>query len=115
MSTDRSEYHRYYDQYGRDKKAKKFYSSKSWIKCRETILRRDNYICQMCWDDKKLTTADTVHHIIELRDDWSKALAEENLISLCASCHSKIHSEGNTKTTIRNVRVIKSKGNDEVI
>lgn len=113
MTSDRSEYHRLYDRYGRDKKAKRFYSSSDWIKCREFILKRDNYLCQMCWKEKRLSPAHTVHHVVELRDDWSKALAEDNLISLCASCHSKIHSESKDEVKSIKARVIKSKANRE--
>jgi len=55
--------------------------SPEWTKAlKESILQRDNYTCQLC--HKKGTA---VHHI-----DYNKKNSNpENLITLCANCHSK--------------------------
>ncbi len=38
----------------------------------------------------EILAADTVHHIIPLRDDWKKRVSSDNLISLSHSSHSAI-------------------------
>lgn len=53
---------------------------------REAILHRDNYNCQLC--GKKHTLLE-VHHIIWRSRGGSDD--EDNLITLCHDCHSKIH------------------------
>ena len=84
-----------YDKYQRDKIATKFYKSTQWVKVRRQVMVRDNLLCQHCLDVKKITKANMVHHIIELKRDWSKRLELNNLISLCNTCHNKIgHMKG---------------------
>ncbi|HEQ3553578.1 HNH endonuclease [Bacillus subtilis] len=83
----------YYDKHKRDQEARSFYKSKAWHKCRQAVLRRDNYLCQDCLSNKRITQAETVHHIEELRDHPEKALDASNLVSLCFSCHNKRHPE----------------------
>ncbi len=70
-----------------------FYKSHPWEKCRGTILERDGYLCQNCLGDGEPVPADTVHHIIHLKDDPSRALDEDNLISVCFDCHNEFHPE----------------------
>jgi 5-methylcytosine-specific restriction enzyme A len=48
--------------------------------------------CQECLKHDRLVAATHVHHIVELTDDWDKALDLDNLRSLCASCHSRLHA-----------------------
>lgn len=79
------------------KRTDPFYSSTAWKKCRRIILQRDHFLCQECLKRKIITQADTVHHIIEYQIDKSKALDADNLISVCASCHNKIHSDRASK------------------
>jgi len=61
-------------------------------KIKELIRKRDNYTCQLCGiPECECLTNLHVHHI-----DYNKEnLSEENLISLCNSCHGKCygHSE----------------------
>jgi len=89
--------HQYYDKYKRDQEARSFYKSKAWEKCRQYVLVRDNYLCQYCLEKGKLTPADMVHHIEELKDNPEKALDPDNLISLCNTCHNKEHPEKGKK------------------
>lgn len=101
-----------YERYKRDKESKAFYSSVAWRECRRIVLERDNYLCQLCLKDKTLKPADLVHHIVYLRNDWSLALSEDNLISVCHQCHEHIHKDDRTvikkvEKKERNVRVIK--------
>jgi 5-methylcytosine-specific restriction enzyme A len=110
--------HQYYDKYKRDPESRRFYKSKAWEKCRETIMERDNYLCQKCLKRKKITPADMVHHIKELKDYPELALNEDNLISLCNPCHNEEHPDkGKKKPKKRNskIKVVKSKANHEEI
>jgi 5-methylcytosine-specific restriction endonuclease McrA len=98
----------YYDKYKRDPEARAFYKSKAWQDCRSFILERDNHLCQECLKHKKITPADMVHHIVELKDDKSKALDEDNLISLCNPCHNKEHGyQGKIKKVSSKIKVVK--------
>ena len=67
------------------RKTKKY----KWLdKIYEAILKRDNYKCQIC--ERK---AILVHHI----DKDNSNNDPKNLISLCQSCHGKLHSSRNDK------------------
>jgi 5-methylcytosine-specific restriction endonuclease McrA len=59
--------------------------AKSYQLLRESVLHRDNWRCQACGSTAGLE----VHHIeprARLGGD-----VEQNLITLCASCHRKLH------------------------
>lgn len=70
-----------------------FYSRAPWKKKRLEILARDNNECQMCKDRRLQEQADVVHHIKHLRDRPDLALVDDNLVSLCNSCHNEVHPE----------------------
>ncbi|BAD74811.1 phage-related protein [Geobacillus kaustophilus HTA426] len=109
----------YYDKYKRNKEAKKFYNSTAWRKCREYVLKRDNYLCQRCLRRGIIQPADVVHHKEHLEDNPAKALDPENLESLCNACHNEEHPEKGQKAKsekkTRKVRVIKSEANPLII
>ena len=75
----------------RDKKLVNFYHGTKWKQLRDYVLARDNYLCQDCLDSNRLIAAEEVHHIIEVKDDWSKRYDKDNLVRLCKSCHRKRH------------------------
>lgn len=81
---------RYYD---RDSKYNKFYSSSEWEKIRRATIVRDKGLCIDCMNNNTITPAYTVHHIIPIKDDWSKRLSMSNLVSLCESHHQLRHKE----------------------
>lgn len=85
--------HKEYDKYSRDKEASHFYGSSSWKRMRQYILDKydsiDVYVYVLYGQIEK---ADTVHHIIELKDDKSQALVEQNLIPVSSSTHNIIHA-----------------------
>lgn len=89
------ERHKLYDKHRRDKDSAAFYVSKPWLVTSQTIRIRDHYLCKLCLSNKKIKQVDVVHHIKELRDYLELALVESNLISLCAGCHRRVHSEYN--------------------
>jgi len=70
-----------------------FYASRAWAIKRRAILRRDGYKCRECARYGRQREAVTVHHIAHLEDHPELALKDDNLISLCASCHNKAHPE----------------------
>jgi len=57
----------------------------SYEKLRQQVLRRDGWRCQSCGTMSNLE----VHHK-EFRSHASLD-AEENLITLCATCHASVH------------------------
>ena len=81
---------------------KKFYKTNTWKIKRKTILKRDNFECQMCKDEGLYSKATTVHHIKHYDKFPELGLTDENLISLCASCHNKVHPERNFEIKKRN-------------
>lgn len=83
-----AERQKHYDKYRRDQKSKSFYDSVEWRKVRQVVLIRDNYLCQDCLDNNKITPYDVVDHIIPIRVDWSLRLELTNLRPLCYSCHA---------------------------
>jgi 5-methylcytosine-specific restriction endonuclease McrA len=59
--------------------------AKSYRELCQRVLERDSWRCQQCGDSKNLQ----VHHI-----RWRSKLgsdSDENLITLCANCHRKVH------------------------
>ena len=104
----------YYDKYKRDKKSKQFYQSSAWTKCRELALKRDNYLCQDCLAKKRIKKAEMVHHIVEVKDDFTKALVLENLRSLCNSCHNQHHNRNGKREKVNHkISVLNVKANTE--
>lgn len=83
--------HKKYDA-TRDEATKDFYSGSEWRKVRKQALIRDGWICQECLKHGLITNADTVHHIIEVKDDFSKRYDIDNTLSICRGCHNRIHS-----------------------
>ena len=70
-----------------------FYNSAAWKRKRASILRRDNYLCKNCKRFGRIKEATEVHHIKHYEDYPDLALTNDNLISLCHSCHNKQHPE----------------------
>lgn len=76
----------------RNSKVEKFYSSKQWQQLREYIKARDNYLCQDCLKEGRITIANQVHHIEPILKDWDKRFDEDNLVSLCNEHHKLRHN-----------------------
>ncbi len=53
------------------------------------VLERDHYQCQRC----QMRTATVVHHMIPLKERPDLATEMDNLESLCAICHNRVHEE----------------------
>lgn len=78
-----------YEKYDRDPNHNKRYG-RAWKKIRAAFLR-ENPLCEMCWQDGKLTAADTVHHKRKLSDGGTHD--SSNLQALCETCHSRLHAQ----------------------
>ena len=64
-----------------------------WVRIRIMHLRREP-LCRVCAAAGKITPADTVDHIVPLREGGTNE--ESNLQSLCKPCHSsKTNAERN--------------------
>lgn len=77
------------------KEKKKIYNSIAWRKKRQEILERDNHECVWCAAQGKVTTNDRetleIDHIIEIDKDAELIFNNNNLRTLCRSCHSIRH------------------------
>jgi 5-methylcytosine-specific restriction protein A len=79
--------HTHYDQHQRDREMKAFYDSAAWQRARSAALARQPW-CQRCGD-----IATTVHHRSPAKTDSAKRLDPNNLVPMCAPCHSQIEAE----------------------
>lgn len=68
-----------------------FYKSWSWRQKRKQILQRDNFECQRCKSQGRMSKATTVHHKKELKERPDLGMDQDNLTSVCFACHNEIH------------------------
>ena len=85
------ERHKEYDAHCRNQTAKAFYNSSEWKATRARVLARDTGIdIYLYITEGRVVPADTVHHIVELMEDYSKRCDLDNLISISEATHSMI-------------------------
>lgn len=83
---------------------KKFYDDEHWRKLSAEILRRDNYECQECKKEGKLTIKQhkkklDIHHIKELETNPELAYEKDNLETVCVHHHNILDNKVfNTKS-----------------
>jgi 5-methylcytosine-specific restriction endonuclease McrA len=58
--------------------------SRQWRAKRIAILQRDGYTCGYCGQP-----ADTVDHILPVKDHPDQAMSNDNLIAACKTCNSR--------------------------
>lgn len=97
----------------------RFYNSREWDILREEVLKRDKGICQFFagkWNDGKhfpekikLIDADTVHHIIPIRQRPDLALDINNCISLSFEAHEIIEDRHRWSWRKRNKPITKER------
>lgn len=69
-------------------KYQRFYRSTAWKKLSHHWLMM-HPLCVHCAAHGIYRKGDLVDHIVELRDDWSKRLDQDNLQTLCYACHNR--------------------------
>lgn len=90
--------YREYDRNQRDRKSYDFYHSTEWQRTREQILMLDDWIdVYLAVTQGIVVAADTVHHIVPLKDDWAKRFEPDNLISLHHDTHTMIEKKYGTE------------------
>ncbi len=83
----------YYDKNIRDKKRNEFYHSKEWIKLRAyTLSKYKGLDLYEYYVNNKLEYASTIHHVEEVKDNWSRRLDITNLIPVSERTHNTIHA-----------------------
>lgn len=56
-------------------------------KVRAQTLKRDNYLCQRCLEQGRITPATDSHHIVKMTTAPERHLDPSNRRSLCNECH----------------------------
>lgn len=78
----------------RDRTKDDVYRDRRWIKLRNYVRARDNYMCLVCMDKEHIAEPmKIVHHIQTVEDREDLRYKENNLISLCKKCHESIHED----------------------
>ena len=78
-----------YEKYGRDPATRKRYG-RAWKRIRDSYVKTHPF-CELCYEQGVLVEVEEVHHKIPLSEGGTHDRA--NLISLCKSCHARIHAE----------------------
>jgi len=74
--------------------------SLKWAKVKAKILKRDDYTCKLCgWNlANRLTNGLLiVHHIVPAHKEMALYLDKDNCITVCQTCHDKLHSNDKYK------------------
>lgn len=71
----------------------KLYNTKRWKSLRLVVLNRDYELCQECKRRGTISKGNTVHHIVEAREDLTLFWDIDNLETICPSCHNKEHPD----------------------
>lgn len=83
-------------EYQREENSSPYYNSKSWRLLRKFYYER-HPLCEECLKHGVVRPAEEIHHkrpfLTGTTDEerWSLLLDENNLYSLCRSCHDKLH------------------------
>lgn len=76
----------------RNKEQEKVYHTKQWDIAKRQVALRDNSLCRLCFLNRSWTASQLVHHIVEVEEDSTLVYSADNLISLCESCHQRVHA-----------------------
>ena len=76
-----------YNKFQRSLDHNKIYG-REWKRIRALYVR-EHPLCEMCLKEGKLTPVEEVHHILPVERGGTHDVS--NLMSLCKSCHNKIH------------------------
>lgn len=78
-----------YNKYERAADINKKYG-RAWKRIRDRYVEQ-HPLCEACLKEGRLTPTEEVHHILPISQGGTHA--RNNLMSLCQSCHTKIHHE----------------------
>ena len=78
-----------YNRYRRPADSNKKYG-RAWKRIRDRYAAA-HPLCEMCLKEGRLTPVEEVHHIVPLSQGGTHR--NDNLMSLCQSCHTKIHHD----------------------
>ena len=78
-----------YEKYGRDPAVHRRYG-RAWKRIRDSYVKSHPY-CELCLKQGMVVPVEEVHHIKPLSEGGTHA--RDNLISLCKSCHARIHAQ----------------------
>lgn len=78
-----------YNRYERSPDVNRKYG-RAWKRIRDRYAQA-HPLCEMCLKEGRLTPVEEVHHILPISKGGTHA--QSNLMSLCQSCHTKIHHE----------------------
>lgn len=100
VSSGRCEKHRKqvnidYNRTRRNRDTEKFYNSALWQRVRQQK-RNMNPLCEQCEQDGKVVPVAHVHHRIPIEKGGARTHLD-NLISLCETCHRRLHVFGKDK------------------
>lgn len=91
LQKESAEINRRYNRTKRDVTIERFYKSAAWLSTREAVLNEYNHIdLYDFYVNQRLNKADTVHHIIPLKENWSRRLDKKNLFPISISNHNVI-------------------------
>lgn len=92
-TASKKEEYKFYDYNRKDSKEWNFYKTSQWEYFRDDILDIYNHLdLYAYYVEHKIKCANTVHHIIEIKEDWDRRLDEENVFPLSEGTHRKIHN-----------------------
>lgn len=77
-----------YEKYDRDPAVRRRYG-RAWKRIRDKHVLAHPY-CEKCFEKGVMVQVEEVHHILPLSQGGSHD--KDNLISLCKSCHARIHA-----------------------
>ena len=78
-----------YETYSRDPSVRRKYG-RAWKRIRDSYVREHPF-CERCFEQGILVPVDEVHHKVPISQGGTHE--RSNLMSLCRSCHNKIHLE----------------------
>ena len=84
-----------YDKYERDPNINKTYG-RAWKRIRDRYAA-EHPLCELCLKGDRLTPVEEVHHILPISHGGTHD--RSNLMSLCCSCHQKIHLKNGDRHT----------------
>ena len=78
--------------YSTNKRSRKEYHNNRWAKLRQYVMARHDYLDAYALEQGNVIPADTVHHIIPVRDDETLFFEPTNLIPVSRASHDTIHA-----------------------